>query len=121
MGHSTTFEFPLTLSVALSQIKQNTSSLLLPSMSIVNADLGVNYILNDVWNLSAGVTVAMESQLSKSNRTGFHFNVTVPVWNIATFELRAEKSAFKNTSAGQSQFLSEYDESIVRASLSKYW
>ncbi len=122
-GHTTNLSFPLSLSLAISHVQQkNTSTQLdLPALlSVWELQLSANYTLNDVWNFGAGLNIADEQ--ADGTRTGFFASLNVPVYSIAVFDLRAEKNVFKSsTLSGTQQYLRPYDETIVRASLSKYW
>ncbi len=119
LGHSVSFSFPLTVSASVGLIKQNSTIKDFQQINITNIDINANYTLFDVWNLNAGINLANEK--NASTRTGFFFGTTVPIWKIAVFDLRAEKNTFSTINTNAGQFLADFNETIVRATLSKSW
>ncbi len=123
LGHNTSFSFPLTLSLAVSHIEQQnlSSSINLPSLlSVWEGQIGCTYVIADIWNLSAGFSLADEQ--TDGTRNGYYASLNVPIGKIASFDIRAEKNVFKSTTlVGTQQYLRPYDETIVRASISRYW
>lgn len=118
-GHSVSFQFPLTLSASVGIIQQQSKIVGLESMSILNLDFSAGYTIWDVWNLNGGINIAKEQ--SNSSRTGYFFSTSVPIWKIATLDIRAEKNVFSTNTIGQDQFLGSYNETIFRATLSRSW
>ncbi len=123
LSHTTSFQFPLSLTAAVSRISQKADVSLANvtlNLQVWDADLSATYVLKEIWNLSAGASLADEQ--TDGTRIGFFAALSVPIGSIAVFDCRAEKNVFRNSGlVSTQQYLYPYDETIIRATLSKYW
>jgi hypothetical protein len=113
---SVSFTFPLTVSGGVGLITQTAAGQ--PDNDVVTADASASYVLWETLTTSGGVTLAFEQD--NSTRTGFYFNLNVPLWDLAVVDLRAERTLFDERRVPPI-LGGNYNETIVRATISKYW
>lgn len=113
---SISFSFPLTVSGGVGFITQAAAGL--PDNNVITADVSANYVLWELVTTSGGLTMAFEQD--NSTRTGFYFNLNVPLWDVAVVDLRAERTLFDERRVPPI-LGGNYNETIVRATISKYW
>ena len=114
---------PLTLSAGIGLIAPHATPDTLGS--IFSVDLAGTYTAFDVWTSTLGVSIATQKDID--SRTGFYINTSFPVWQIGNLDIRAEKNLY--TAHSQQIFTgpptiansSNYDEFLIRATLTKSW
>ncbi len=114
---------PLTLSAGVGVIVPHA----LPDTlnSIFTLDLSGSYTALDVWTSTLGVTIATQKNID--SKSGFYLSTSFPVWNVGNLEIRAEKNLY---TAISQQIITgpptiaqsgNYDEFLLRATLTKSW
>jgi hypothetical protein len=114
---------PLTLSAGIGVIVPHA----LPDTlnSIFTLDLSGTYTAYDVWTSTLGGTIATQKNID--SKTGFYISTTFPLWKVANLEIRAEKNLYKAISqqivTGPPTIAQSgnYDEFLIRATLTKSW
>lgn len=116
LSQSLAFVDPLSLTVGVGYIQQVAT--LAPDNTIWTADASGSYTAFEVATFSLGLTAAFESE--RSTRTGFFVALNAPIENYAVVDIRAERTLFDERI--QPAILGgSYNETILRATISKYW
>jgi hypothetical protein len=106
------FTFPLAISAGFSSSTLKAAD---SSQQIISLDLSGSYTAFDIWNTSAGFTLAR--QADADNNAGFYINSSVALWNAGIFELRAERNVYRNLL----YTLDNFNEFIFSASFTSRW
>jgi hypothetical protein len=76
------------------------------------------YTLWEVATMSGGLSLALEAE--RSNRAGFFFSMNAPLGDVAVVDIRAERTLFAER-VNPAILGGSYNETILRASISKSW
>lgn len=88
------------------------------STTIWTVDGSAAYTLWEVATISGGLSVALEAD--RSNRAGFFFSCNAPIGDVAVVDVRAERTLFSER-IEPNLLGGSYNETIVRASISRSW
>jgi hypothetical protein len=112
-NYTAIFEFPLTLSagIGLSNLTSGSDS----TANILSFDLGGSVVAFDIWESSLGITVSTQSDVD--SRFGFYLGSTLALWDYGFLDLRAEKNTYQNSFF----FADQFEEFVLRTTLSTRW
>lgn len=113
LNQSVGFEFPLLLAAGVGLTEQKYSTL---NNSITFVDASASYTFADSWTATAGATLMSEES---GERTGYYVGTSMPLWELGTLDVRAERNAFNNKAVLYLD--APPDEFILRATLSTSW
>ncbi len=113
LNQSVGFSFPLLLSAGAGVTAQKYT---LIENNILFVDGSASYTFADNWTTTAGTTFMSEEN---GKRTGYYISMSLPLWQLGTVDVRAERNAFN--SAARLYLDAPPDEFIFRASLSTSW
>jgi len=88
------------------------------STTIWTVDGSAAYTLWEVATMSGGLSLALEAE--RSNRAGFFFSMNAPLGDVAVVDIRAERTLFAER-VNPAILGGSYNETILRASISKSW
>lgn len=106
----------LTLGAGLGAIVQTFTGT--ASTTIWTADGSAAYTLWEVATVSGGLSLAFEAE--RSNRAGFFFSFNAPLGEVAVVDVRAERTLFAER-VNPAVLGGSYNETILRASISRSW
>lgn len=106
------FTFPLSLSLGYSF---SGSKVLEITDNINSYDLSGTYTFFDKWQNTIGGEYSTETGDNK--KVGIYYSTSIPLWAFGTFDLRAEKNMYKNKTLASTN----YDEFLLRATLTSRW
>ena len=112
LNEMVSFQFPLTV---MSSLSFNNSNYSQQSSKIISFDLSGSYTGFKKWRSSFGLRLT--NQKGQNNKTGFYLMSSFPAWKFGDMNIRAEQNFFRATE----DIASNYDEFVLRATLTKRW
>ncbi|RPI13561.1 MAG: hypothetical protein EHM58_18210 [Ignavibacteriae bacterium] len=107
------FKFPLSVaaSIGLMQVLERDVNY----TRVITFDLAPSYTIKETWNISGGLSVAVDKDNNK--KIGLSLNSNAQIWKFLTLDMRAEHNVFTDWSYN----LNNYKEFIFRTTLSAGW
>ena len=111
-NESLNFRFPLTLAGSVSLSNADYSR---ETSRIISFDFNGSYCAFKKWRNRIGLRLS--KQEGENNKTGFYLNSSFPVWKIGDLNLQAEQNFFRDNV----ESIKDYDEFILRVTISRRW